>query len=277
MEIIIIGTTFLKKEEAVKSNIFLSTLLVGIALLVQSCATTATIQGNLSDLKPVIGEWVRPPGGYRLLIKEADGKIKINYINPEQGNINVSQSNVRIEDRNIRIEVTLSDVGYPGSHYELTYDEKTDTLVGKYIHPQRTSNVTFVRDLSAAARPTVTILFPQDMEIVPPSPDLPPGMKAFSGKWFGVWDRILQHVLVVEQINPPKAIAIYAYGSAPSWNINNPSYARVQGEIEPGILKLTLRRTAATVTYRIQPDGTLDATYETRTGISRAKMRRMPE
>lgn len=258
-----------------KSNIFLSILSVGIALLVQSCATTATIQGNLSDLKPVMGEWVRPPGGYRLLIKEVDGKVKVNYINPEQGNINVSQSKVRIEDGNIKIEVTLSDVGYPGSHYALMYEEKTDTLRGKYSRPQGTINVTFVRDTSHVTKPTTPIPLPQDMEIVPPNPGLPPGIKAFSGKWFGVWDGILQHVLVVEQISPPNVTAIYAYGSAPSWNINNPSYSRVQGEIEPGTLKLTLRRTAATVTYRIQPDGSLDATYESRGGMARAKMKRI--
>ena len=266
-----------------RSNTFFSILLFGIALVVQSCATTATIQSNLSDLKPVMGEWVRPPRGYRLLIKEADGKIKVNYISPEQGNINVSQSKMSIEDKKIKIEVTLSDVNYPGSHYDLMYEEKTDTLKGKYTYPRGTVDVVFVREASFArdasnvAKPTTPIPLPQDMKIVPPDPNLPLGIKTLSGKWFGVWDGILQHVLVVEQINPPSVTAIYAYGSAPSWNINNPSYSRLQGEIEPGMLRLTLRRTAATVTYRIQPDGTLDATYETRSGILRAKMRRMPE
>ncbi len=171
----------------------------------------------------------------------------------------------------------MSDVNYPGSHYALMYDEKTETLRGKYTYPRGTFDVTFVRDASNITKPTTPIPLPQDMKIVSPNPDLPPEVKFFSGKWFEVWDGILQDVLVIEQINAPNATAIYAYGSAPSWNINNPSYARVQGEIKPKILKLTLRRTAATVTCRLQPDGTLDATYETRTGISRAKMRRMPE
>jgi hypothetical protein len=156
-----------------KSNIFLSILLVGIVLLVQSCATTTTIRGNLSDCKPVMGEWVRA-GGYRLLIKEADGKAKINYINPSQGNINVSQSKMSTEDKKIKIEVTLYDVNYPGSHYALIYDEKTDTLRGTYTYPQGILNVAFVRDASTLTRPTVPILLPQDMEIVPPNPDLPP-------------------------------------------------------------------------------------------------------
>lgn len=257
-----------------KLNVYLSIFWVWIALLLQSCATTTTIQGNLSDLKPVIGEWVRA-GGYWLVIKEAEGKVKINYINPSQGNINVYQSKISIEDKKIKIEVTLHDVNYPGSHYAMMYDEKTDSLKGKYTYPRGTIDVTFVRDASSLSRPTQSIPLPQDMEIVPPNPNLPPKIKAFSGKWFGVWDGILQHVLVVEQINPPNTTVIYAYGNAPTWNINNPNFYRVDGKIEPGILKLILKRTGATVTYRLQHDGTLDATYETRTGISRAKMKRM--
>lgn len=258
-----------------KSNIFLSILLVGIVLLLQSCATTTMIRGNLSDCKPVMGDWIRA-GGYRLLVKEADGKVKVRYINPSQGNINVSQSKMSTEDKKIKIEVTLYDVNYPGSHYALIYDEKTDTLRGKYTYPRGTIDVTFQRDTSTVTRPTTSIPLPQDMKIVPPNPNLPPDIKSFSGKWFGVWDGILQHVLVVEYISPPNVTAIYAHGSAPSWNINSPSFSRVQGEIEPGTLKLTLGR-PATVTYRIQPDGTLDATYEWTGGMARAKMKRIDQ
>jgi hypothetical protein len=41
-----------------------------------------------------------------------------------------------------------------------------------------------------------------------------------------------------------------------------------------GTLKLSLRR-PATVLYRMQPDGTLDATYEWAGGISRATLTRV--
>lgn len=196
-----------------KFNSFFSILPVGVVLLVQSCATTTTIRGNISDYKPAMGEWVRT-GGYRLLIKEAGAEVKINYINPSQGSINVSHSKISIEDKIIKIEVTLSDVNYPGSHYALIYDDKTDTLRGKYTYPRGTFDVTFVRDASTATRPTTSIPLPQDMKIVPPNPNLPPDIKSFSGKWFGVWDRILQHVLVVEEIDPPHVIAIYAWGAS---------------------------------------------------------------
>jgi hypothetical protein len=125
-------------------------------------------------------------------------------------------------------------------------------------------------------RPTAPIPLPQDVQIVAPEPTLSSEIKVFSGKWFGVWDGVLEHILVVEQINPPTAEAIYAFGRATSWNIQNPNFTRVQGQIEPGVLKLTLGR-PATVIYRLQSDGTLDATYEWRGGILRTKMKRLDQ
>ncbi|MBU4582128.1 MAG: hypothetical protein KKH02_06945 [Proteobacteria bacterium] len=125
-------------------------------------------------------------------------------------------------------------------------------------------------------RPTATIPLPQDMKIVAPEPTLSPEIKAFSGKWFGVWDGILEHILVVEQINPPDATVIYAYGKAASWNTANPNFFRPQAQIEPGVLKLSTRRPAK-VTYRLQSDGTLDATYEWSGGISSTKMKRLDQ
>ena len=117
-----------------------------------------------------------------------------------------------------------------------------------------------------------TIPLPQDVQIVAPDPTLSPEIKAFSGIWFGVWGGVLKHILVVEQINPPNATAIYAVGEALSWKVA-PGFARVQVQIEPRVLKMSLRR-PATVTYRLQSDDTLDATYEWSGGISRAKMKR---
>jgi hypothetical protein len=50
----------------------------------------------------------------------------------------------------------------------------------------------------------------------------------------------------------------------------------VHGEFVEGTLKLSLRR-PATVRYRMQPDGTLDATYAWAGGISRATLTRVQE
>jgi hypothetical protein len=128
----------------------------------------------------------------------------------------------------------------------------------------------------ASTATTASVPLPQDLQIVSPNPDLAPEIRAFSGKWFGVWDNVLDHILVLEQITPPNATVIYAYGIAPSWNVNQAAFFRVQGQIGGGTLKLLLRR-PATVTYRMQPDGTLDATYEWSGGISKAKMKRLEQ
>lgn len=121
--------------------------------------------------------------------------------------------------------------------------------------------------------PGVTLPF--DLRIVQPAAGVPKELGVFSGKWAGVWDGTLDHILVVEEINPPHAVAVYAYGAAREWGIDRPGWSRVRGEfIDSTTLKLSLPR-PATVIYRMLQDGTLDATYEYARGTSRAKMTRM--
>ncbi len=66
-------------------------------------------------------------------------------------------------------------------------------------------------------------------------------------------------------------MVIYAWGSAPQWQIEQGGWSRVPGEFVEGALKLSLRR-PATVLYHLQADGTLDATYAWAGGISRATL-----
>ena len=111
---------------------------------------------------------------------------------------------------------------------------------------------------------------------MPPAATVAPQLAAFAGKWSGVWDGILAHVLVVEEIAPPDAVVIYGWGKAPQWHIDRSGWDRVHGEFVGGALKLSLKR-PATVLYRMQPDGTLEATYEWAGGISRATLTRVQE
>jgi hypothetical protein len=129
---------------------------------------------------------------------------------------------------------------------------------------------------SGTATPPSMASLPSDVRLVPPDATVPQQLAAFSGKWSGVWDGILAHVLVVEEIIPPGAVVIYAWGKAPQWRIDRSGWGRVHGEFVEGVLKLSLRR-PATVLYRLQPDGTLDATYESGSGISRATLTRVQE
>jgi hypothetical protein len=131
-------------------------------------------------------------------------------------------------------------------------------------------------DPSGSAAPPSVAPLPSDVRIIPPEATVLQQLAAFSGKWSGVWDGILHHILVVEEITPPHAVVIYAWGTAPQWQIAQPGWSRVQGEFVDGALKFSLRR-PATVMYRLQPDGTLDATYEWAGGISRANLTRVKE
>lgn len=60
------------------------------------------------------------------------------------------------------------------------------------------------------------IPLPTNIEIVTPAPDLPKEIKAFSGKWEGIWDGYgLKSILIVEEIDPKEAKIIYACGEGP--------------------------------------------------------------
>jgi hypothetical protein len=100
----------------------------------------------------VIGNWKRTSGGYRLLISEVEGGIRVEYINPSQGDIHVSQSKMSIKGNKIGIEITLNDVHYLGNNYDLMYDDNTDTIKGKYTNVNGTMYVTFVREKNTSSK-----------------------------------------------------------------------------------------------------------------------------
>jgi hypothetical protein len=78
------------------------------------------------------GRWLRPDGGYIIHIRaiEGSGKIDAGYFNPRP--INVSKAQATKDGSKIKVFVELTDVGYPGSTYTLTYDPKEDVLRGIY-------------------------------------------------------------------------------------------------------------------------------------------------
>lgn len=63
------------------------------------------------------------------------------------------------------------------------------------------------------------VLLPRNINIIPPSADLPKEIAAFSGRWEGVWEGSVYEVkvvIVVEEIDSRKAKVIYgwsAYGN----------------------------------------------------------------
>ena len=85
------------------------------------------------DFDRLVGNWVRPDGGYVIEITKIypDGKVDAAYFNPRP--IDVSRSNVSEEDGIIELFIELQGQGYPGSTYTLTYNPAYDAMVGIYF------------------------------------------------------------------------------------------------------------------------------------------------
>ncbi len=104
-------------------------------------------RSETADYEPLIGQWVRPDGGYVLDIKSisTDGKIAMAYLNPRP--INVSKAQANTKAGKIELFIELRDKGYPGSYYTLTFKSERNLLVGVYHHLglNRNFDVYFVR------------------------------------------------------------------------------------------------------------------------------------
>jgi hypothetical protein len=100
-----------------------------------------------AELRSLLGEWVRPDGGYVLVVGDIaeDGQATVAYLNPRP--IHVQRARARSEDGAVKLFVELRDRGYPGSTYTLTHDPGADQLEGIYFQAaQRASyDVVFVR------------------------------------------------------------------------------------------------------------------------------------
>ena len=107
-------------------------------------SSSTTEQGEFEKL---IGRWRRPDGGYIMDVRAVDaaGKLRVDYYNPKP--INVSKSNVTREKEWLKVFVELTDVGYPGATYDLTYDPHHDIMRGTYFQPTlgQSFEVEFVR------------------------------------------------------------------------------------------------------------------------------------
>ena len=91
-----------------------------------------TGQPDRTILQSLVGKWIRPDGGYVVLVRSVypDGTIDAEYLNPRP--IHISQAQASGDGDTARLFIELSDVGYPGSTYTLTYKRETDVLTGIY-------------------------------------------------------------------------------------------------------------------------------------------------
>ena len=116
---------------------------IGLALL--TCVGLASAQDSRGAGVPSVvrnapvaldvlrGRWVRPDGGYGLVIRSvgADGQLEAMYFNPK--GLPFSKAQASRDGQTLRVFLELQAGGYNGSTYELSYDPATDRLKGVYF------------------------------------------------------------------------------------------------------------------------------------------------
>jgi hypothetical protein len=99
------------------------------------------------DPQRLVGQWLRPDGGYVIKITHVarDGKVEASYHNP--GPIRVESARASTDTGKLLLRVKLNDRGYPGCIYELEYDRANDVLTGTYFQAamQQTYRILFQR------------------------------------------------------------------------------------------------------------------------------------
>lgn len=117
-----------------------------MVLLVMFLAVPAMVFAA-DDFQQLMGRWQRTDGSYVIEIRSiaTDGKIAAGYFNPRP--IHVEKAQASMDKDHIKVEMTLRDVGYPGSAYTLVYASEKDALLGYYFHAvsRQYFDVLFVR------------------------------------------------------------------------------------------------------------------------------------
>jgi uncharacterized protein (DUF2147 family) len=125
-------------------------ILIGLIVVIAVAAGVLQQRGvrqARADSIKLIGNWIRPDGGYVISISDinSDGKVKANYSNPNP--INVAQAKVIFKGNTVKLFIELRDTGYPGCTYDLSYDKQADRLKGIYYQAEIKQNfdVVFLR------------------------------------------------------------------------------------------------------------------------------------
>lgn len=95
----------------------------------EGAASAAPARVSAEILK---GTWIRPDGGYRIVIQGvgADGKLEAMYFNPSQ--LPFARAQVSQDATSFRVVLELQAGGYAGSVYDLVYEAATDRLKGTF-------------------------------------------------------------------------------------------------------------------------------------------------
>jgi hypothetical protein len=121
-------------------------------------AGNAQAQGAAPAAKPgldvLTGAWVRPDGGYVILIKGVrdGGQLEASYFNPNP--LPFAKAQATMQGGSLRVSFELQAGGYAGSTYDLTYDAATDQLKGVYHQAvaKQKYDIYFIRKNSGVIR-----------------------------------------------------------------------------------------------------------------------------
>ena len=106
------------------------------------------------------------------------------------------------------------------------------------------------------------LILPQNAVAKPPAEGVAPSARAFSGKWEGVWDARMPHVLLVEEVkSSTEATVLYAWQEPAAENAWGAGWYRSPASIDGSTLKVPLRN-GTRAWYELLPDGTLKASYQ---------------
>jgi hypothetical protein len=124
-----------------------ATLMLLMSGLLVPWAASAKNGKERIDYGRIEGKWLRPDGGYVLVLSDvkSEGTLKAAYFNPRP--INVGKAEWQSMNARIQVFVELQDMNYPGSTYRLIYDPEHDRLNGYYYQAvtKETFEVIFVR------------------------------------------------------------------------------------------------------------------------------------
>ena len=117
-------------------NVIVISIFIG-SLVLTSCgsdkAPSPEKPAVQADPGKLVGNWLRPDGGYVIEILEVheQGTLNARYLNPRP--INIAKAEWKIEENRIQIFIEFDDVNYPGSTYTLDYFTDRDQLIGAYF------------------------------------------------------------------------------------------------------------------------------------------------
>ena len=94
--------------------------------------TAAPAANGRVELDVLEGAWVRPDGGYLILIKKvgANGQLEASYFNPKP--LPFAKAQATHDGATVRLVFELQAGGYSGSTYDLVYEPANDRLKGIY-------------------------------------------------------------------------------------------------------------------------------------------------